>query len=441
MDDVIEIDLRKLILNLLANWKWILGISLIFGLAAFLYSFFQPDIYQAKAVVAITKPRYIANFDPQFQTVDTTSPTSKALLDIVTSDSIVSQVYEYWQSEQKDLVSYNNFRDNSVEASAGGDTSVILLKVKLKNPAEAAELANQWAQLSVKQINSLYSGVDENQLAFFDQQIEISTKNMRNAENALTEFNAEDQSAIIKNELNSSLAMQTANLRKQRLLENSRQDAEGLLQILQDNPENALISGQIYENFKVLQLRLYADAGVGQTPLQIQLFSNNELGDAPLEFQIFPGDVVEKTPIQLQLSNDFENINVTDLQKLITEWMSILDQQVQDLQENITNIDVQVLEYQQHLSEFTNKRQALELEYGVVKETYETLLRKQKEVRISSDDQSGDAQIASLAKVPQERMSHNTVRNTVIALVAGGILAILFVILRDWFKQEIPENT
>jgi uncharacterized protein involved in exopolysaccharide biosynthesis len=76
----------------------------------------------------------------------------------------------------------------------------------------------------------------------------------------------------------------------------------------------------------------------------------------------------------------------------------------------------------------------------VIKDTYETLLRKQREVRISSDEHSGDAQVASQARVPEERMPHNTVRNTAIALVAGGILAVIFIIMRDWFKQENLEK-
>jgi uncharacterized protein involved in exopolysaccharide biosynthesis len=437
MDDVIEIDLRKLILNLLANWKWILGISFVFGLVAFLYSYLQPDVYQAKAVIAIVKPRYIANFDPQYQTVNTGSPTSKALLDVVNSDSIISQVYTAWQSEQKELVSFDNFRDNALEATAGGDQTILILKVSLKDPAEAAKLANQWARLSVKLINLLYSGVDESQLAFFDQQIEISTGNMRNAENALVEFEAADQTALLQNELDSLLALQFEGLRKQRLLQNTRKDALGILQTLEANPVNAPVVSQIQENFKVLQLRLYTDPGISQTSSQIQLNTNTAFGETPLQFELNVEPGFEQVPIQLQLSDasGIVTISTADLRKLITDWIAVLEDHYQELEENTSKVETQVLDYQQQLSEFNNKRQALELEYSVVKETYGTLLRKQKEVRISSDDHNGDAQLASLAKVPEERLPHNTVRNTIIGLVTGGILAILFVLLWDWFTK------
>ena len=412
MDDVIEIDLRKLILNLLANWKLIIGISFIFGLAAFLYFFLQPDLYQAKAVIAVTKPRYIANFDPQYQTVNTTAPTSKALLDVVNSDVILSQVYDFWQGEQKELVSFDNFRDNAIEASAGGDTSILVLKVMLENPNEAAALANQWAQISVKRINSLYSGVDDNQLLFFDNQIEITTQNLDNAKIALEEFEARDQSTLISNELDSLFALQSSSLRKQRLLENARQDALGILQTLENSNASTQVVSQIHDNFKVLQLRLYSDSGFEQSPLQLQL-SNSPVG---------------------------ESLTVAQLRILINDWVEVLENQYEELEGNSTLVEEQVLAYQQQLRKYYNQHQTLELQYNVIKDTYETLLRKQREVRISSDEHSGDAQVASQARVPEERMPHNTVRNTAIALVAGGILAVIFIIMRDWFKQENLEK-
>jgi uncharacterized protein involved in exopolysaccharide biosynthesis len=408
MDDVIEIDLRKLILNLLANWKLIIGISFVLGLAAFLYSFLQPDIYQAKAVIAVTKPRYIANFDPQYQTVNTTAPTSKALLDVVNSDVILSQVYDFWQGEQKELVSFDNFRDNAIEASAGGDTSILVLKVMLENPNEAAALANQWAQISVKRINSLYSGVDDNQLLFFDNQIEITTQNLDNAKIALEEFEARDQSTLISNELDSLFALQSSSLRKQRLLENARQDALGILQTLENSNASTQVVSQIHDNFKVLQLRLYADSGFDQAPIQLQL-SNSPVG---------------------------ESLTVAQMRVLINDWVEVLEDQYEELEGNSTQVEEQVLAYQQQLRKYYNQRQTLELQYNVIKDTYETLLRKQREVRISSDEHSGDAQVASQARVPEERMPHNTVRNTAIALVAGGILAVIFVILHGWFKEK-----
>jgi uncharacterized protein involved in exopolysaccharide biosynthesis len=282
----------------------------------------------------------------------------------------------------------------------------------LENPNEAAALANQWAQISVKRINSLYSGVDDNQILFFDNQIEITTQNLDNAKIALEEFEARDQSTLISNELDSLFALQSSSLRKQRLLENARQDALGILQTLENSNASTQVVSQIHDNFKVLQLRLYADSGFDQAPIQLQL-SNSPVG---------------------------ESLTVAQMRVLINDWVEVLEDQYEELEGNSTQVEEQVLAYQQQLRKYYNQRQTLELQYNVIKDTYETLLRKQREVRISSDEHSGDAQVASQARVPEERMPHNTVRNTAIALVAGGILAVIFIIMRDWFKQENLEK-
>ncbi len=62
MDDVIEIDLRKIILTLIQYRFWIAGFGILAGVAVFLFFFLQPRMYEATAVIALTKPRYILNF-------------------------------------------------------------------------------------------------------------------------------------------------------------------------------------------------------------------------------------------------------------------------------------------------------------------------------------------------------------------------------------------
>lgn len=62
MDDVIEIDLRKIILTLFQYRFWIAGFGVLAGLAVFLFFILQPRMYEATAVIALTKPRYILNF-------------------------------------------------------------------------------------------------------------------------------------------------------------------------------------------------------------------------------------------------------------------------------------------------------------------------------------------------------------------------------------------
>ncbi|RLC98999.1 MAG: hypothetical protein DRI77_03815, partial [Chloroflexi bacterium] len=64
-----EIDLRVYVEVLVRNWKWIAGLALVAAVVAFVASSFIPPTYEATALAAITKPRYVMQFDPRFETV------------------------------------------------------------------------------------------------------------------------------------------------------------------------------------------------------------------------------------------------------------------------------------------------------------------------------------------------------------------------------------
>ena len=407
MEDVIEIDLKKVILSLLANWKWIIGISFLFGLAAFLFSYLQPNMYQAKAVVAITKPRYVANFDSQYETISPSQPTSKAIIDVLTSDEFVSSVYEMWESAEKNKMNLSDFREKVLEATAGSDTSIIFLKVKLKDALEATRLVNYWAEISVKRINALFSGNDENKIKFYDDQIIISEGNLVTAEDALVEFESKDLTSALKNELDSILSVQAGNLRKQKLLNYARLDATGMLQTLEKYRPADLASDADQLNFQVLQLRIYSDLGFGNAPLQFQISGTGEVETEPQ--------------------------TIAEFRTAINNLISVIDSQTVDLQNETDQIVTQITDYQRQIQELANEKQSLDLQYKVVKDTHETLLRKQKETRITAADQSGDAQIASLANVPDERMPKNSVRYTAIGLIGGFVLVLLGMFFKNWF--------
>jgi len=407
MEDVIEIDLKKIILSLLANWKWIMGISFLFGLGAFLFSYLQPNLYQSKAVIAITKPRYVANFDSQYQTVSPSQPTSKAIIDVVMSDEIVSVVYELWNSAEKNEMNLSDFREKVLEATAGSDTSIIFLKVKLKDAQEATRLVNHWAEVSVKRINALFSGNDESQIKFFDDQIVISEDNLASAEEALVEFESKDLTSALENELKSILSVQSGNLRKQKLLHYARLDATGMLQNLEKNLPSNLVTKEDQLNFQVLQLRIYSDTGFENAPLQFQISGTGEI----------------------------EPQTIAEFRTNINNLISVIDSQTTNLQKDTDQIVTRITDYQRQIQELANEKQSLDLQYKVTKDTHETLLRKQKETLITVADQSGDAQVASLANVPDERMPKNSVRNTAIGLIGGLVLVLLGTFLKNWFND------
>jgi len=91
-----EIDLRAIFQTLWKARKVILIVTLAAAVAAFAMSSFSPKQYAASAIVAITNPRYLLQFDPRIETVsaDKIQVNAKAYLGLATSDAVLAQLLE-----------------------------------------------------------------------------------------------------------------------------------------------------------------------------------------------------------------------------------------------------------------------------------------------------------------------------------------------------------
>ena len=145
MDDTLEIDLRKLIQQLLKRWWLILGSAALLAVLAFVVTSIMPASYQATALVAVTQPRYQLNFDPKIQTLYSTQPASNAYLDLAASDDVLIQVYDQWPERPDNIKDLQDFREKAIQVSSGKDASILKLIVKTESAGQSARLANLWA--------------------------------------------------------------------------------------------------------------------------------------------------------------------------------------------------------------------------------------------------------------------------------------------------------
>ena len=67
---------------------------------------------------------------------------------------------------------------------------------------------------------------------------------------------------------------------------------------------------------------------------------------------------------------------------------------------------------------------------------YSTLLVKYEEVKITSSDVYGNAQVASTASAPVKANSSNAVRNTVLSGFIGFVLMIGYLVLMRWWNTK-----
>jgi uncharacterized protein involved in exopolysaccharide biosynthesis len=414
MDEELEIDLKKIIGKLLQNWRWIVAITLLAGVAAAAYSLIQPRVYKAQAVIAISHPRYLPNFDPRYQTVNPTNLGSRAILDIARSDQVQVRVFEEWDNPGKTLDDRRSFRNNALKASEGSDPTIIFLSVLLDSSQEAARLANYWAELVVERTNRLYSGQDESQVLFFESQIEASMANLEAAEVRLVEFEGRSEIEPLRTQYNELLLVQKEALRKQRVLGDAVRDAEGLLEQVAALGRDQSVPSWLGLNFTLLQLRVYGDSSA---------LDLNTPGLGAIQFQVSD-------------SSNMQPVPASDFRAVVQNWVQTSTTQLQELEGVQIQTAAAVSDLQGKIQNLENEKQRLALDYQLAKDTYTIMTKKHAEVKITIDDTSGDTKIASLSVPPQLPEPRNVVRNTALALVMGFIFSILFVLGMDWWAIE-----
>jgi len=233
MDDYLEIDIKKLIKNLLSRWQWIIGVTLLAGIAVFLMFYLKEDTFEAKAKIALIQPRFEAQFNSNITTSDIEMPSEGFITNAVMSNDILVELFAAWSNPEKNEIPLEKFAENNLSVSLESKGAIVTLISKAKTPEEAAELANLWAELAVKQINSTYYGIDVDKVAYFQEQMELAKTARLESGEALVEFAANDNSNFLQIELNNLNAKAGDTLQRRMVLEAAESDVMGILDYLQ----------------------------------------------------------------------------------------------------------------------------------------------------------------------------------------------------------------
>jgi uncharacterized protein involved in exopolysaccharide biosynthesis len=413
MDEELEIDLRQVIRSLMRRWVWIVALALFAGVSAFAFTTFQPRKYEAKAVIALTRPLNLPNFDPRYQTMNPLTINNKIVNDIALGDEVVRLLLEEWNDPAKEQLDARTFAQQNLEVKGGEDTSVSLLVVRLKEPAEAQRLARLWAEEVVKRINLTYAGRDESQVAFFEGQVSAAAQRVEAAAQALQEFEAQNEKNSLQIRLDSLTAHQEEILRRLRVIEAVQADAKLFREQVKVLPKESSLSTAEQTNLFLLQMRIYGDTLAGI--------------DSPPQYQLALPQLSEQT-------------SVGAVESALDAWLNALEQQKAELNAALAALPPQMEALQGKLQALDNQRRRLDLEYGLANETLTTLTRKLDEARISIQDSTGYASIAAYPTVPSRPMPRGTLRNTALASLVGGFLAIAAVLVWDWWKSEEAES-
>ncbi|MFN3309225.1 MAG: Wzz/FepE/Etk N-terminal domain-containing protein [Anaerolineales bacterium] len=408
MDDELEIDLRKLIRSLFQRWKYILGVALLTGLVAFAFTYLQPRRYEARAVIALTRPLNLPNFDPRYESFTPLTIGNKLVSDVALGDKIVQMLFDSWNEPDKDIDDLPTFR-KSLSVEVGSESTVATLSVKLKDPQEAARLAQLWAGEVVSRINATYGGRDENQVAFFEQQVATAQQRFQAAAQALQVFATRNERNTLQNQWNSLSAQQAELLRRLRVIDAVQADAKLFLEQVRALPAESLLSSQEQTNLFLLQMRIYGDTLAG---------------------------IASASQYQLAIPQFTSQTTVGEYREALTAWLKALEQQKSELSAALETLPPQMEALQGRIQALDNESKRLEMEYQLANETLMTLNRKLDEVRIAVQDNTGYASLAVPPSVPRRPLPRGTLRNTALAAALGAFLAVFGVLVWDWWRSE-----
>lgn len=403
-----ELDLRPYIEAVLDKWYWILGLGLLAGVLAYAATtLLVSPTYEATALVSITEPRQRVQFDSRIVSVEENQPL-KAYPEIAISDELLATL----QTELPEAGSFSLQGLRSIlKAAPGSDPSLLKLTAKNESPETAALIANGWAELFVSWANSTYGDSSEEQLIFFEQRFKDAAVELQGADQALIEYQAQNRSTILENELEALEQTHADLLAKEGVINLLLQDIESLLALSQENSTNGSTSAAS-DQFTALILKLRAFGGP-------------------------PGDGETTFPWQLQINSDtFSADEGGDQEEQLLNLQASLGIQAESIEASLAEIEPRILAVQKEKQE-ANAMEALMLRnVEVAEDTHTALARTVEEKRITSQDTNTGVSLASRSAVPTAPIGPQRTRNALAAVVAGLLLAAAIIILITWWRAD-----
>lgn len=290
-----EIDLRQYLDVLIRWWREIVAITLgAIALAAvglLLMRLVLPPKYEASADVAIVRTVSDVNFDERFRTnpeelgVDTVSLSARrsALLGLVATGAIAQEVVtrlgDTLSEKEQNPANLLEMVEADL-ASANGvntDSDLIRIKITADEPAKAAAIANAWAHLYVREVNTIYGQVPnevlesiQTELAAAEEQYLTSQANLEAfiASNRIDELTS--LVTVLQQRIDQEVSLQKAYLQQWEDTQEQLATVRALRIQVEQGGEGAARSNMAA--LQILKMRVY-----GMTPEGLQV----EVRDLP----------------------------------------------------------------------------------------------------------------------------------------------------------------
>jgi uncharacterized protein involved in exopolysaccharide biosynthesis len=399
-------DVRPYLLLLRRNGRKLALFALATAVTALIVSLILPPTYEATALVAVTQPRQLVQFDPRFEAVQDDVQSLLAYPELALSDQIFFDLLT--KTSLPDIETIEDLHD-MLEAVPANDPGLIRLTVSYDEPETAAQIANNWADLFITQMNTLYGDQGGAQVRFFQEQLVEAEQVLNEAEATLVEFQLVNEGNLINDELHiqqSAHAQYLADLNQITFL---RHDIQALHTQMSTTVGGIAFSDQLTALF--LQIKVFnAETGI---PLEVQIDTDNTITHQNHEEQI----------------------------AFLNDLLLALDNRVIEDEARLAELRPQILTLQQSYQGYVAHYNGLLRDITVAEETYTALARKVNEEQITAQDTSMGVRLASLAYAPQEPTRPLIILNTLLGGALGLFLATFTLLITVWYRQTIIQPT
>jgi uncharacterized protein involved in exopolysaccharide biosynthesis len=401
-----EIDLRQYLQIFLNHWPWIVAMTVIGALVAAGFTFFfVSPTYEATTLVAITPPKYLMEFSPEFQALTQERIQTEiygTYPEFAQSDEVLQQLSDLLAGELGgELPSIEALRGKtSVRASK--EVGLIFLTARNSDPRKAATTANAWAGLYIEMLNRLYGSDQGDDYGFFASQLVSAQNDLTGAQEALAEFKARDPSALLDSEVQASIEALDGYLAEEHSVEAQK---------------------RTIENWRAQLASQSGDQAVSRIDELTSLF---------MQLQAF-GIIQESAQPQFQVSVEqmAAEWGVTEQNAFLENLSGLLQRRAAELDALVRELQPEILRMQRDLQAAQNEGERLTQEVEIAKLVYQSLALKAEEARIASESVAGVAQLASKAAVPLRSVSSGLLLNTAMGAALGFVVGVVLAVLLE----------
>jgi uncharacterized protein involved in exopolysaccharide biosynthesis len=438
-----EISIKELIEVVIKGKKVIAGITIAILLLTIAFTFYvQKPTYESKTTLLVTNVTAKvanANVENMEDYINTLSAQSLNTLETykqqIKSPEVLSAVIENLKLD-KEKYTINGLM-NMISVAIIKDTNLIAISVKSGDPKDSEKIANEVSNSFVEFINDVNQSKVNQSVKFLKISVDEQSVKLENAMVKYEEFLKNNESIdTVKNELE--------------ILLGSQKESQIRLETLDSDYDINVLNNSI--DIKNTENKLNAVKKVLATVDEKLVINKNIIGNDLLREVLTDSGLTLKDLININLEEESYNENylllmdqknnlIIDLNGFIYN-KEIIKERYDKEKELVINKTADVSESLENLqvefAEMDHQNQLITNEISSARETYELLLNKYNEIKVTESVKAGEMNIVinSKAYASDNPISPNKKLNLAIGLILGLMIGVFVVFFMNMWKTE-----